>query len=284
MKFFFLTLIWSSFYILPVSAQPYIDIAGVRVVQSPDMGPHAKGKNATVLNYFNLSTTLPFFLKNKKDAVVISPFFERWSSTVANVYGYSQYHYGLAMPVSFLKSIPNSNWRILTTGIIRMNDVNINKNGRYQFGGALLGSYFIKDKNLSYKIGVYINSEFFGLFIIPLVGIDWQINERTNLFGVLPASLTLEHRLNRHLYTGITFRTFTNSYQDSAQTYFRVDENQFGAFLDYYINKHIVLNLEVGHSVLRKIRTGVEHKTTYDWNASNEPYFKFMLAYRIRTR
>ncbi|MBS1600512.1 MAG: hypothetical protein JST75_19960 [Bacteroidetes bacterium] len=273
--------------VVPISktaAQPYVDIVSARLAKSPDIGFTPKAKRATTLDYFNVSTTFPFFLENKKDAIILSPFFERWSSKVEGITIGGQFHYGVALPVSLLTTISNSNWTLLTTGIIRMNDRDINFDSRWRFGGAIIAANHLKDNNLTYKIGFYVNSEFFGLFIVPLVGIDWHINEKTNLFGVLPASLTLEHQLSSHFYTGATFRTFTNSYRDSAQNYFRIDENQLGVYVDYYINKHIVLNIEAGHSILRKIRSGVKHETPYNWNACNNPYFKFMIAYRIRTR
>ena len=272
------------FCICKVIAQPYIDIINCRVVKSPDMGSAGKNKNATELNYFNVSATVPVPFKNKKDVIVFSPFFERWSSTVASVNVCNQFHYSVALPVSLIKSIPGSSWTLLTTGIIRMNDMTISTSGKWQFGGALFAANYRKNKNLVYKLGLYINGEFFGLFIIPLVGIDWRINDKTNLFGVLPASMTLERKLGDHFYTGITLRTFTNSYHDSGATYFRIDENQLGAFFDYYITKHIVLNVEAGHSILRKIRSGIKHEESFNWNARDNPYFKVMLAYRIRTK
>jgi len=265
-------------------SQPYIDVVNVRLVKSPDITQPSKDRNSTTLDYFNVSTTLPFFLVNKKDAIVLSPFFEKWSSTVSGVDLCNQVHYGVALPVSLLKTIPHSTWSLLTTAIVRMNDMRITSDGKWQFGGAVLASNHLQNKNLTYKFGVYFNGEFFGLFIIPLLGIDWKISERTNLFGVLPASLTLEHKLNKHFFSGVTFRTFTNSYHDSVQKYWRIDENQLGVFADYYINKHIVLNLEAGYSLFRKIRSGAKDNITYNWNASDNPYFKLSLAYRIRTR
>ena len=236
-------------------AQPYLDLINVRYINSPDIGKVGKDKNPTRLDYFNISTTIPIEFKNKLDAFILSPFFERWSSQVQSISNFSEYHYGLALPLSFLKTIPNSNWSVLTTAIVRMNDENINREGQWQFGGILLGSYHA-NKDLTYKMGIYLNSEFFGLFVIPLLGIDWQINDRTNLFGVLPASLTLEYKLGRQFYTGAVFRTFTNSYHDTGPNYIRIDENQLGFFLDYYPAKKILLNLEAGHSILRKIRSG----------------------------
>jgi len=265
-------------------SQPYIDVANARLVKSPNITQPSKDRNSTNLDYFNVSITLLFFLANKKDAIVLSPFFEKWSSTVSGVNLCNQFHYGVALPVSLLKSIPRSNWSLLTTAIFRMNDMQIDRDGKWQFGGAVLVSNHVRGNNLTYKFGVYVNREFFGLFIIPLVGIDWKISDRTNLFGVLPASLTLEHELNKHFFSGVAFRTFTNSYHDSIQKYWRIDENQLGVFVDYYIDKHIVLNMEAGYSLFRKIRSGGKDNITYNWNASDNPYFKLSLAYRIRTR
>ncbi|HTQ65499.1 MAG TPA: DUF6268 family outer membrane beta-barrel protein [Puia sp.] len=265
-------------------AQPYIDLINVRYTNSPETGPVSKNKNETQLNYLNISSTLPIRFKNKKDALILSPFFEKWTSLTSVSGNYSNNHYGLVLPVSLLKTIPNSNWSLMTTAIVRMNDANINANGQWQFGGALVAAYYKKNSHLTYKMGLYINGEFFGLFIIPLLGIDWQINERNNLFGILPASLTWEHQFNHRLYAGTVFRTFTNSYHDGGPNYWRVDENQLGVFADYYFGKHLVLNLEAGHSLFRKIRSGERNEVKNNWNADDNFYFKCMIAYRIRFR
>ena len=265
------------------NSQPYIDLVNFRYINSPDIGKVGKNKNPTRLDYFNISTTIPIQFKNKQDALVLSPFLERWSSRVQSISGFSEYHYGLVFPVSFIKTIPRSKWSLLTTAIFRMNDADINRQGQWQFGGALLASKNI-NKDLTYKLGVYINSDFFGLFIVPLLGIDWRINERTNLFGVLPASLTLEYKLASKFFSGLVFRTFTNSYYDAGPNYIRIDENQLGIFLDYYLTKSVLLNLETGHSILRKIRSGEWHDVHNSWNADDDIYFKFSIAYRFRFR
>ncbi|MFI5152526.1 MAG: DUF6268 family outer membrane beta-barrel protein [Chitinophagales bacterium] len=274
----FLLLIFSS-----AESQPYIDLINVRYIGSPGNNSTSKEKNATTLNYLSVSATLPFQFKNKKDAIILTPFFERWESQVNSRDNYSPYHYGLVLPIAFLKSIPDSRWSILTMPIVRMNDAVIDTKSSWQFGGALIASYK-KNDQLTYKFGAYVNGEFFGLFLIPLVGIDWKINDRNNLFGVLPASLTFEHKLNNHFYSGAVFRTFTNSYRDYDPNYWRVDENQLGIFLDSYLGSHFVLNLELGHSLFRKIRSGEKYEVNDNWNAEDGFYFKFGIAYRIRFR
>ena len=265
-------------------AQPYIDVINIRYAKSPDAGFFQHNKNETELNYLNVSTTLPVLFHNKKDALIFSPFFEQWSTRIAAPGNFNKYHYGLVLPVSLLKSIANSKWTILLTPIVRMNDISINSKSKYQFGGALLANHKNANGKLTYKIGVYMNGDFFGLFAMPLLGIDWQINNKTNLFGVLPGNLTLEHQASKKFYYGATFRAITNSYADSGKKYFRIDENQLGIFADYYLTKNIVLNLEAGHSLFRMIHTGTKNEMKTDWQANDNVYLKLAIAYRLRLR
>ncbi|MBS1916069.1 MAG: hypothetical protein JST87_07310 [Bacteroidetes bacterium] len=264
-------------------AQPYIDVINTRYTSSPDAGIFNHNKKNIVLNYFNASTTLPVLFKNKKDFVILSPFYEEWSSTINGIDSFQKHHRSLALPVSLLKSI-GKKWNILITPIVRINDTVICAKSKWQFGGALLASHKSDDGKFTWKFGVYINGDLFGVFVMPLVGIDWQVSPKTNLFGVLPGNLTLEHKVSNHFYYGATFRAITNSYTDRNNKYWRVDENQSGLFADYYFSKNIVLNIEAGHSLFRKIRTGNKNEAGTDWMANDNVYLKLSLAYRIRFR
>ena len=142
-----------------------------------------------------------------------------------------------------------------------------------------------KKETLKYKFGVYVNSEFFGIFIIPLAGIDWRIDSRNNLFGVLPGRLTFEHQLNTHFYTGGTFRAITNSYMlNNSSRYIRIDDNQLSGFLDCYLSKHVVLTGEAGYGILRKLRSGNKGNKHYDidYNWGDGVFVKVSASYRVR--
>ena len=198
------------FFKTEVMSQPYIDLASMRYVASPAKTSNNKDQMASPLNYFNFSITAPIQFNHKRDNIILSPYFERWQTSMDSVHVFHIFHYGLVLPVSLITPISYSNWSILTMVIVRMNDAAINRSGEWQFGGALITSYK-KSATLTYKLGFYVNGDFFGLFVMPLLGIDWQINDKENLFGVLPAQLTYEYKLNKHFYTGAVFRTFTNS-------------------------------------------------------------------------
>jgi hypothetical protein len=137
------------------------------------------------------------------------------------------------------------------------------------------------------KAGLYVNKEFFGLFVMPLFGIDWQMGSRDCLFGVLPGSLTYQHERSRHVKYGITFRAQTNSYHRQLRSFTRVDENQLGAYVDFYVAKKLVINVEGGTSIIRKVRTGknIYSDDKYTPYAVNDNlYFKMAFAYRLPLR
>jgi hypothetical protein len=103
----------------------------------------------------------------------------------------------------------------------------------------------------------------------------------------------MEHRFNKKIYGGASFRAITNSYHTtsldagSRRSFIRIDENQIAAFADIYVVKSIVLGLEAGHSVLRKIRLGMADTGTkyyFRGDANDNLLLKIAVAYRLRLR
>lgn len=274
-------LIFVAVFILNIqqsAAQPYLDIVNIKYSNSPNAGFINHNKNEINIQYLGVNTNLPIQFKNKKDAIIISPFFENWMAKVNSLN--QERYYSIGLPVTLSKSLKNTSWSFLLTGIFRMNDSKIDEHGKMQVGGAFILNYK-RNENLTWKLGIYVNNEFFNVFVMPLAGIDWKIDDRNILFGVLPGNLTYEHRINDHMYYGACFRAITNSYYTSPG-YWRIDENQLGLYLDAYLSKSIVLNMEVGHSLFRKVRTGVKDVFISDAGVNDNFYFRISLAYRVR--
>jgi hypothetical protein len=68
------------------------------------------------------------------------------------------------------------------------NDRSFSEADGWQYGCYALATWS-KSQDLKYKAGLYINQEFFGTFIVPLLGIDWKVNDRFQIFGTLPNSM-----------------------------------------------------------------------------------------------
>jgi hypothetical protein len=284
-----------SFFSGLIIAQPYIDLAQARYTNSPDAGIHSKDKINNNYQYYNINVNLPFIFKKDSSMIVISPFVESWLINIATStdMGMPDKLQSFAFPVNYIKPL-SSHWTATIALMPRWNgyDSHVFDNSSFQMGGYAFAG-FKKNDHLEYKFGLYYNSEFSGPFLIPVAGIDWQINKKNTLFGILPIGLTYEHAVTKKFYYGAQFRAITNSYQagyhenSSLPKYVRIDENQLGLYADIYLAKKIVLTTEFGHSLFRKIRFGeIDSKTRYYNNdkVNDNIYVTATLSYRIRTR
>lgn len=259
-------------------AQPYVDPFHVRYTY----GIKSKPGSGTPFTHLYFGPDLPIKLGENK-FLVISPIFERWDIDSAPGQSNLPDVKGVGLALSAIFPLDKDRWSLTITAIPRVYGQKLDVADAFQFGGVVLATYN-KRATLKFKLGVYANAEFFGPFIIPLAGIDWRIDKRNNLFGVLPGRLTFEHLLNSHFYTGATFRAITNSYRIGKESYLRIDDNQLSGFLDCYLSKHFVFTGEAGYGILRKLRSGTGYNKKYlaDYNWADGMFVKLSASYRIR--
>lgn len=259
------------------TAQPYVDPLNLRYTYAfKNAQP-----NATPFSHLFIGSDIPLKFKNGT-IFFLSPFFDNWNIDSSDNKDFLPSVKSIALPAGIIFPVSNK-WSFNITAIARINGEDLQLNNAFQIGGILFASYKKKEQQ-KFRFGVYINNDFFGVFVVPLVGVDWKINETNYLFGLLPGRLTFEHRLNKSLYTGATFRAITNSYRLNNGNYLRIDDNQLSCYLDYYIAKHVALTLEPGYGVVRKLRSGATHSKNYitDYNWDEGFFIKLSASYRIR--
>jgi len=263
-----------------VMSQPYLDLVQAAYQNSP-------GKDPESFSHFRAQVNMPIVLKDSGIFLINPIWEERWIRI--NPQSDQQHLRGFITWLTYTRYIA-SKWEMTAAFIPRWNgEPEIQFSKGFQAGVAILMMYH-KNANLSYKLGVYYNREFWGNFFIPLLGIDWTINKKQRLFGILPGYLTYENRLSKTISWGGNFRTFTNSYRLKTNTastanFTRIDDNQLGAYADFYLTRKIVLNAEAGYSILRKIRTGYNKTSEDQYNtlsSNSAPYFRVALQYRLR--
>ncbi len=259
------------------TAQPYVDPLNIRYTYAfKNAQP-----NATPFTHLFIGSDIPVRFKNGT-IFFLSPFFENWNIDSANNKDFLPSLKSIVLPIGVIFPLSNK-WSLNITSIIRVNGEDIQFNNAFQMGGILFASY--KKKELQkIRVGIYVNNDFFGVFVVPLVGFDWRIDKSNYLFGLLPGRLTFEHQLSKRLYTGATFRAITNSYRLNNGNYLRIDDNQVSFFLDCYPAKHVAITLEPGYGIVRKLRSGATHSKNYitDYHWEEGPFIKLSAAYRIR--
>ncbi len=160
-----------------------------------------------------------------------------------------------------------------------------------QLGAYALLTYTV-NSNLKFKAGLYYNSEFFGNFFVPLLGMDWNVSDRFRLYGTLPTNYRIEYSLvKRKVATGLGFKSFTRSYRlNSALNYdyVRNDEVLLKLFVDFYLTSKIVCFGEFGRTLgyspltyLNNTQTPSTAEPVYT-PVNDNFFFDLGLAYRVR--
>ena len=264
-------------YSVQLWAQPYVDPLQVRYMYAM----RNSNTPATPFTHLWIGSDLPVRLKGD-GLLLFSPYYEQWSIDSAETSEMYPPLQSVVLPVGLIMPIKESKWTFSIIPIVRSNGEKLFAENTFQYGGVTLVGFARKPQQ-KFRLGVYANAEFFGLFIVPLIGCDWRIDDKNYLFGVLPGRLTFEHQWNEKLFGGVTFRAPTHSYRLANGQYVRLDDNQLSVFVDYYPVKHICVTIESGIGVLRKIRTGIDDRdyiTSVNWG--DGPFIKLSAAYRIR--
>lgn len=266
-------------FALPALAQPYVDLLKVNYLY----GFRSGSQPGTPYQHLLVNADVPLKIKTGS-YLVFSPFYENWSLDSATRTDAIPQVSSIGLPIVIQFPIQKNKWSLMLAVIPRFNSEGLKiSDSSFQIGAATTIMYQFNEK-LKCRIGVYVNREFFGIYVVPLAGLDWKLSERDNLFGILPGRLCYEHKLNTHFYMGGLYVSTTNSYLLQPGTYLRIGDNRISAYLDYYATKHLVASAHLGYGILRKLGSGwVGHRDYvrgFDW--SDGPFAQFTVAYRMR--
>jgi hypothetical protein len=263
---------------IQTEAQPFVDPFQVRYMNAYST---YDGQNRP-FEHLWAGSDLPIKLNKNNMYLLLSPYYEIWRIKPEDKEETYSDVQSIAFPVGLIVPISKTKWSFTVMPTMRVNGEKPFADNTFQYGGATLITFTRKPLQ-SFRLGVYTNKEFFGWFIVPLVGVDWRLNEKNYLFGILPGRLTYEHEWNESLYGGATFRAPTSSFRLTDGQYIRLDDQQLSLYLDYYAAKHICFTFEGGYGIFRKIRTGLDNRdylTDLKWG--NGPFIKLSGSYRIR--
>ncbi|RVT78255.1 hypothetical protein EOD40_03175 [Flavobacterium sufflavum] len=229
-----------------------------------------------------ISSELPIKIKNN-NYLFVSPFYSNNQITLEDTDFQSSTIQSLRLPMGLITSIGESKWSLTLLTILSWNGEKLFTDDNFQFG-TIVFTTFSKKTNKKIRFGIYANKEFFGWFVIPLAGLNWQINDSNYIFGLLPGRLSFEHKWNTKFYGGLTFRAPMNSYRINNQQYITLYDNQLSLFLDYYLTKPICITIEPGWSLFRKIRTStIENNIKINETSRVDGSFiKLSAAYRFK--
>lgn len=138
----------------------------------------------------------------------------------------------------------------------------------FQFGGLAMMKYSHK-ANLIYKFGVYGNSELFGPWVVPILGLYYLSPSKkfeTNL--TLPLSADMNYKLSSIFHVGANFFGLVRTYHltegvggiASDAGYVARSTNELYAYLRVNLGKSSIIQLKCGGSL------GRSYRVYYEWD------------------
>lgn len=123
---------------------------------------------------------------------------------------------------------------------------------------------FKNESNLDriWTFGMYVNREFFGTLVVPIVGYNIKFNDKWRLNAFMPISAKLSYTASQRLTLGAQFYSFQTSYLAQSSTYLHASDQNLWMFSDLYLSDTFVLHFRVGHAVARTFKNYRESEQT----------------------
>lgn len=247
--------------------------------------------------YLALNISLPIVL-NDKTAIVTGIRGNNWtlSYTPKQIWPTSYYSFGLNLGINHKFSDKKT---LLFVALPKLNSDYLELNAESLQLGFLTTYSVRKNENFLWKLGMYYNNEFFGPFVVPIYGLDWDLNEKLNISGDLPIYGKVNYKFNDNFASGMGYIALVSSYRlteafnNAYTSRFAIEPYFFG---ETKLFKNTYLNAKAGYAISRKYP--VYHKDDkIDWQLSfikfgddreqlnptieNGVFFEFGLAYKI---
>lgn len=274
--------------ILKSSAQPYFDIARFSYTSFPI---NFEEINSDAQLQMLKGTINLGFKVNGEDRILFGWNGEKRKLVDAPTGVYNK-AFGLnTINLGYLNFFEQSSWRLLTLGRFKIgSDYDVLTTEDFTWGFTAIASY-TNPSDVTFSIGGYYGEELFGQLIFPILGLEWAVSDKTYLYLLFPIEMRAEYALQpNRLYTGINFNWNSSSYgwhnvpQDS---YLKIQEFFLNAFLDFQINKNLVLFAETGTTIINDYTIeDDQHRPIFESpfiaKFKNSWVVKLGIAYRLR--
>lgn len=288
---YFIFLFWLAvIFFSKVHAQPNIDIISFNSQHFTSQYKDSTGdKIYTQDNFLSLFAPIKF---GKGHVFMLRINGEQLSVTRSDSVKLNYTLYSVGLPIGLQLQSKNEKWKYAAIFVAKYNsDFKDNLDYDLQFGGIALVTRVINPK-LQVRLGLYCNGEFWRTAFVPLIGVDWKVNDKFRMYGTMPGYYRFEYKLAKKIYTGLGFRSAQRSFRLQAKyddDFVRIRENQLKLFFEGFVVGKILLGVEayygLGYSLIRYdyFKTKTEKPGLNVFTKSKNGFgVVFNLAYRIR--
>lgn len=145
----------------------------------------------------------------------------------------------------------------------------------FQYGALVTYKFAPKSEHFKYQFGVYYNSELFGPFIVPLLGLYYMShNNKLEINATLPVWFDINYRFYKWFRAGFSFSAFVRSYNlndpqfSENGEYLVKSSNEPMLYLQFEPIPSLIIQTKVGYSIGRQYRIyDIEDRVTWGFSA-----------------
>lgn len=124
----------------------------------------------------------------------------------------------------------------------------------WQLGGIALYEHRYND-DLVMRFGAMYNNELFGPLLVPLVYVDWRMNDRWSMVGLFPINLKVNYTVSENVVVGFSHFGFITTYRISQEEFKSdyIERNSIdeALFARWRISGNFHIETRVGYTLAR---------------------------------
>lgn len=162
--------------------------------------------------------------------------------------------HGIILQTGIVQKINERNGFQLLAVPRYMSDFKGSDSKSWQLGAIALFEHRNHERLLT-RYGFLYNQELFGPLLVPLIYLDWQINDKWSVTGLMPINLKVSYKVNESLTAGFSHFGFITTYrlgQEEFKTDY-IERNSIDETLFARWNTHgnIFIEVRFGYSLSR---------------------------------
>jgi hypothetical protein len=162
--------------------------------------------------------------------------------------------HGIILQTGIVQKINERNGFQLLAVPRYMSDFKGSDSKSWQLGAIALFEHRNHERLLT-RYGVLYNQELFGPLLVPLFYLDWQLNDKWSITGLVPINLKVSYKVNESLTAGFSHFGFITTYrlgQEEFKTdYIERNSIDEALFARWNTSGNIFLEVRVGYSLSR---------------------------------
>ncbi len=296
-KYFALPAIFLFLFLSNVFSQQKFTVAQLDYMFSPN-NTYVQKDTTSYTGYFSGSISYPIVL-NEKSTIITGIRGNSWAVKYDPELIWPTNYYSLGLTLGYNhKFSEDKSFVFILLPRLNSDYKSINSNA-LQLG--FLSTYNKRSsEKFLWKVGMYFNMEFFGPFVVPLFGLNWNVSEKLDIVGDLPIWAKINYQVSKPFALGVGYKALVSSYRLSGDVFNDAYTSRFAIepylYLDFEVAKNIFLNGKAGYTMSRKYPVYAKDDQL-DWQLSfvkfgddraqlnpeieDGVFFEFGIAYKV---